>query len=450
MKDLLLETAQRAIRYREGLPQRPVTPSPEALERIDELEEPMPEQACDPSEVIRLLDDLGSPASLASAGGRFFGFVIGSSLPVTVAANWLATAWDQDSGLEVTAPLGARLESICAGWLCSLFSLPPDTGVGFVTGGTMANFTCLAAARHALLERAGWDVERQGLFAAPPITVIVGDEVHISVLKALSLLGLGRERVHSVPTDEQGRILPELLPTPRGPAIICTQVGHVATGACDRMFEICAAARHSNTWVHVDGAFGLWAAATPGHSHLVSGLDQADSWATDAHKWLNVPYDSGLALVKEARHLRNSMALLAPYLTEPEVRQPDQFVPELSRRARGIEVWAALKSLGRAGVVELVERCCGFATYFAEELARAGYEVLNQVVLNQVLVSFGSDDLTNRVISGVQHGGVCWCSRTVFKGRAAMRISVSSWATTEEDCSRSLEAILHTAATAGH
>jgi len=345
----------------------------------------------------------------------------------------------------VVTPIGATLESLCAKWLVKLFSLPPGTGVGFVTGATMANFTGLAAARHSLLQREGWDVEGRGLFGAPPITVVVGDEVHVSVLKALSLLGLGRDRVQRVPTDDQGRIRPELLPEMKEPTIICAQVGHVATGACDPIAEICARARESSTWVHVDGAFGMWAAAAPKRAHLVRGLPDADSWATDAHKWLNVPYDSGLVFVRDEQHLRAAMAVGAAYLPQPEHRQPDEYVPEMSRRARGIEVWAALKSLGREGLADLIERSCQHAAYFADGLRRAEYEVWNDVVLNQVLVSFGSDEVTRRVIAGIQRDGTCWCSGTVRRGQAAMRISVSSWATTEEDCERSLAAMLRIA-----
>ena len=448
MRDLLLDAAHRAARYREGLATRPVVPTQDALQRLALLDEPFPEKPADPHELLRLLDEVGSPATVATAGGRYFGFVVGSSLPATVAANWLATAWDQEGGLEATAPVGAALESLCARWLVELFALPPGTGVGFVTGATMANFAGLSAARHALLQREGWDVEKQGLFGAPPITVIVGEELHVSVLKALGLLGLGRERVVRVPADAQGRMRPELLPTEQGPTIICAQVGHVGTGACDPLPEICARARESQAWVHVDGAFGLWAAAAPKRAGLVRGLPEADSWATDAHKWLNVPYDSGLVFIRQAQHLRAAMAVSAEYLTSPQSRQPDEYVPEMSRRARGVEVWAALKSLGREGLAELIERSCRHAAYFADGLKSAGYEILNEVVLNQVLVSFGSDEATRRVIAGLQQDGTCWCGGTVHQGRAAMRISVSSWATTEADCEQSLAAMLRLAASA--
>jgi glutamate/tyrosine decarboxylase-like PLP-dependent enzyme len=446
MRNLFQDAAHRAARYREDLVTRSVLPTSDAIRRLSLLDEPLPERSADAQEVLRLLDEIGSPATMATAGGRFFGFVIGSSLPVTVAANWLATAWDQEGGQELTAPIGAALENVCARWLVQLFSLPPGTGVGFVTGATMANFAGLAAARHALLQREGWDVERRGLFGAPPITVVVGNEVHVSVLKALSLLGLGRDRITRVPADDQGRMRPDLIPDGNGPTIICAQVGHVATGACDPVAEICARAQETDAWVHVDGAFGMWAAVAPKRAYLVRGLSDADSWATDAHKWLNVPYDSGLVFVREAQHLRAAMGMSAAYLTRSEHRQPDEYVPEMSRRVRGVEVWAALKSLGRDGLVELIERSCQQAAYFANGLRGAGFDVLNDIVLNQVLVSFGSDEMTRRVIVGIQRDGTCWCGGTVHRGRVAMRISISSWATTDQDCERCLDAMLRIAA----
>jgi glutamate/tyrosine decarboxylase-like PLP-dependent enzyme len=442
MKELLLDAALRAIRYREQLANRSVIPTPEAIERLALLDEPLPDLPSDPQAVLSLLDELGSPATLATAGGRFFGFVVGSSLPATVAASWLATAWDQEGGQTVTAPIGAQLESICARWLVDLFSLPPNTGVGFVTGATMANFSALAAARHALLRQEGWNVERDGLFGAPPVTVMVGDEVHVSVLKALSLLGFGRERVVRVPVDDQGRMQADRLPDLSGLVIICAQAGHVATGAFDPIDDICTRAQEKDAWVHVDGAFGMWAAAAPERTHLLPGLSQADSWATDAHKWLNVPYDSGLVFVHQEQHLRAAMAVTANYLIPSKGREPDAYVPEMSRRARGIEIWAALKSLGREGLADMIERSCQQAAFFADGLRRAGYQVLNDVQLNQVLVSFGDDLITQKVIQGLQEGGLCWCGGTIHQGRIAMRVSLSSWATTDQDCQQSLAAML--------
>jgi glutamate/tyrosine decarboxylase-like PLP-dependent enzyme len=396
--------------------------------------------------VLALLDEIGSPATVATAGPRYFGYVIGGSLPAALAANWLASTWDQDAGSDTTSPTAAYLEAVALEWLLDLLKLPPGCGAGFVTGATMANFSALAAARHVVLERAGWDVEADGLFGAPQVTAIVGDEVHSSVLKVLGLLGFGRERVVRVPVDEQGRMQVDELPPIAGPTIICTQVGNVNTGACDPVAEICERARPAGAWVHVDGAFGLWAAASPAFEHLVAGVEQADSWATDAHKWLNVPYDSGIAFVREPEPLRLAMAATAAYLPTSTTRQPDAFTPELSRRARGVDIWAALCSLGRSGVADLIERCCLHARQFAEGLREGGYEVLNDVVLNQVLVSFGDDDTTRKVMAGIQSDGTCWCGGTVWQGRVAMRISVSNWSTTEADVARSLEAMLRVAA----
>jgi glutamate/tyrosine decarboxylase-like PLP-dependent enzyme len=395
--------------------------------------------------VLALLDDYGSPATVASAGGRYFGFVTGATLPAALAANWLAGAWDQNSGLWIQSPVAAFLEEVTAGWLRDIFRLPSSCGVGFVTGATMANFSCLAAARHALLKRAGWNVEEQGLFGAPEVRVIVGNEVHASVLKALSLVGLGRNRVITVPADRQGRMRADALPSLSDRTLVCTQAGNVNTGAFDPANEICLRARECGAWVHVDGAFGLWAAAAPRREHLLNGVTDADSWATDCHKWLNVPYDSGLAFVREADHLRNAMALSGAYLQFSDQRDGTQYTPEASRRARGIEIWAALKSLGRRGLAEMIERNCRLAERFAIGLRRAGYSVLNDVVLNQVLVSFGEAAITRRIIADVQSDGSCWCGGTEWQGDTAMRISVSSWATTEADVDYSFAAIIRIA-----
>jgi len=396
--------------------------------------------------VLALLDEVGSPATVASTGGRYFGFVTGGTLPAPLAANWLAGAWDQNAAMRVMSPVAAALEDITLGWLREALGLPPSTGGGFVTGATMANFTCLAAARHALLERAGWDVEDKGLFGAPPLTVVVSDEVHVSALKALSMLGLGRARVVRLPTDDQGRIKSDLLPPIDERTIICIQAGNVNTGAFDPAAEICTHARRYGAWVHVDGAFGLWAAAAPDRAQLMAGFAAADSWATDCHKWLNVPYDSGLAFVRDPQHLRSAMTVSAAYLQASDSREPCQYTPEASRRARAIEVWAALLSLGRRGLAGMVERNCRLAARFADKLRTAGHSILNDVVLNQVLVSFGDAAATKRVISELQNEGTCWCGGTEWHGHTAMRISVSGWATTEQDVDQSAAAVLRVAA----
>ncbi len=446
MKELLEDAAARSIRYLDGLNTRGVAPDPAAVMALSQLDETLPEKAGNALETLRLMDELGSPATTAMAGRRYFGFVIGGSLPVTLAANWMAGAWDQNSAYYTMTPSGATLEKVSLKWLIDLLGLPSGSGGAFVTGATVANFCALAAARHAVLTRAGWDVEGEGLFGAPPITVVVGAEVHASVIKALGMLGLGRRRLVRVPVDGQGRMRADMLPEIHGPVIVAVQAGNVNTGAFDPFEEIIARARDAGAWVHVDGAFGLWAKAVPSLVGLTSGLEEANSWATDAHKYLNVPYDCGLAFVREPDALRAAMAISADYLPgETPQRNPADYAPELSRRARGVEVWAALRTLGRQGLIEMIERTCRHARRFAEGLSAAGYEVLNDVVLNQVLVSFGSPEATTRVIAEIQKDGTCWCGGTVWQGRTAMRISVSSWATTGEDVERSLDAMVRIA-----
>jgi glutamate/tyrosine decarboxylase-like PLP-dependent enzyme len=442
MRDLLNQTAEIAARYLETLDERGVAPIPEALARLAELNQPLQQEPQSPTDVLEMLDRIGSPATMGMAGRRFFGFVIGGSLPAALAANWLAGAWDQCPGLYAASPIGSVLEEVSLRWLLDVLKLPAGSGGAFVTGGTMANFTALAAARHAVLERVGWDVQADGLFGAPPVTVVVGGEVHPSLIKALGMLGLGRSRVVRVPADSQGRMQATEMPQLSGPAIVCMQAGNVNTGGFDPAAEICARAHAAGAWVHVDGAFGLWAAVSRHYAHLVEGVAGADSWATDAHKWLNVPYDSGLAFVRDAVTLKRAMSVTAAYLPQGEHREPSQFTPELSRRARGVEIWAAMRSLGRTGLSDLIERNCRLARRFAIELHRGGCEILNEVVLNQVLVSFGDAARTRQVIERVQRDGTCWCGPTEWQGRTAMRISVSSWATRDEDVDSSVAAIV--------
>ena len=443
---LLYDAADRAGHYSTELDGRSVYPPHWAVDALSAFDEPMPQYPDNPASVLAMLDDFGSPATVAMSGRRYFGFVIGGSLPAALAANWLAGAWDQNAGMAVCSPIAAKLEEVAAAWLVDLLDLPAGTQVGFVTGATMANFTALAAARHRVLAQAGWDVEEDGLFGAPPITVIVGDEVHVSVLKALSMLGLGRKRIVRVPVDSQGRMRADALPRIEGPAIVCLQAGNVNTGAFDPAKQLCAIAHKAGAWVHMDAAFGLWAAVAPSRAHLMDGVNHADSWATDGHKWLNVPYDSGLAFVRDGAAMKAAMSVThAAYLVETGTREPSHFTPELSRRARGIEVWAALKSLGRTGLAEMIEGTCRHARHFADGLSAAGYKVANEVVLNQVLVSFGDDERTRRVIAAIQTDGTCWCGSTVWQGRVYMRISVSSWATTTEDVEICLDAMLRVA-----
>ena len=451
MRSLLETAAQQAIGYLESLQNRAVAPSPTGVARLAELDGALPAAPTRPERIIELLGSHVAPATMAMAGPRFFGFVIGGALPVTVAANWLATAWDQNAGLYLSTPGVSRLEEIALGWMLELFGLPSGTGAGFVTGATMANLSALAAGRHHVLERIGWHVEADGLIGAPPVTVVVGEEAHPTVLKSLGLLGLGRSRLVRVPVDNQGRMRADRFPAGiKQPAIVCLQAGNVNTGSIDPLAELIPMARDAGAWIHVDGAFGLWAKAAPALAHLTRGIELADSWATDAHKWLNVPYDSGLAFSRDAEALRAAMSVSAEYLPKDTVyRDPCEYTPELSRRARGVEVWAALLSLGREGLAELFERNCRGARTFAQRLSAAGFKILNDVVLNQVLVSFGTPETTKRVIEGIQKDGTCWCGGTVWQKQTAMRISVCSWATTDEDVDKSAAAMIRVARECG-
>jgi glutamate/tyrosine decarboxylase-like PLP-dependent enzyme len=450
--------AGHAAQFLRGLPERPVAGGAGVAELRARLGGPLPDGPTDPAEVVAQLAKLADDGLVASAGPRYFGFVVGGSLPAALAAEWLTAAWDQNAGLFVLGPAAATVEDVAAGWLTDLLGLPTTATTGFVTGGLMANFTGLAAARNQVLAGAGWDVERDGLIGAPPVEVVVGAERHVTIDIALRYLGLGSGRLRIVPADDQGRMrgdaLPEVLAARQGPTIVCAQAGNVNTGAFDPLAAICDAARGRGAWVHVDGAFGLWAAASPALRHLVAGVEQADSVATDAHKWLNVPYDCGLAFVAHPDAHRAAFAKVASYFVpgQAEERDPDAFTAEASRRARGFSVWAALRSLGRSGVAELVERNCRQAARFADALGAAdGVEILNEVVLNQVLVQFRDpggdhDGRTREVIRRVQADGTLWLGGTTWHGMGAMRISVSNWSTTDEDVDRSVAAILRAAA----
>jgi glutamate/tyrosine decarboxylase-like PLP-dependent enzyme len=453
----LEEAAAHAAQFLNGLPDRPVGPRAGADELRARLGGPLPDGPTDPAEVVAQLAKLADDGLVASAGPRYFGFVVGGSLPAALAADWLAATWDQNAGLFVLSPAAATVEDVAADWLVDLFGLPATTSTGFVTGATMANFTGLAAARHHVLAAAGWDVERDGLVGAPPVEVVVGAERHITLDMALRYLGFGSGRLRVVPADEQGRmradLLAQALAACQGPTIVCAQAGNVNTGAVDPLAPICDAAADRDAWVHVDGAFGLWAAASPALRHLVAGLERADSLAVDAHKWLNVPYDSGLAFVTRPDAHPAAFTKVAAYMLAGQTgeRDADAFTPEASRRARGLPIWAALRSLGRDGVAELVDRCCRHARRFAAALDQAdGVEVLNEVVLNQVLVRFPDpggdhDGRTREVVGRIQDDGSLWLGGTTWHGMAAMRLSVSNWRTTDEDVDRSVEVILRAA-----
>ena len=464
LRAALLRTAEAIAAYREALPEMPVLPSVGRDELRRLLGGPLPDGPTPPGQVLEALIDGAGPAMVASAGPRYFGFVIGGSMAAATCADLLATGWDQDAFNNVLAPAAAVVEEIAGGWLKDLLGLPAQASFGFVTGAQGANTVGLAAARHHVLAAAGWDVERDGLSGAPAVRVIAGAERHVTVDRALRLLGFGTAVVEPVPATSNGAMdadqLARVLDTGpadrrrtihRRPTIVCLQAGNVNSGACDPLDRACRIAHDHDAWVHVDGAFGLWAAASPTTRHLVAGAELADSWATDGHKWLNVPYDSGFVFCAHPDTHAAAMSFTAAYLTGHgggQVRAPSDFVPESSRRARGFAVWAALQELGRDGVADLVERCCRLARRFAAGLSAAaadGVEVVNDVVLNQVLIRFGDDARTDRVIDAVQRDGTCWMGGTVWHGMRLMRISVSNWSTTDDDVDRSVAAVLSAA-----
>jgi glutamate/tyrosine decarboxylase-like PLP-dependent enzyme len=439
---LLDKTIHQVKDYLENQDTMPVIPEKETIKSLDQLDFDLPKSSTSSEQVMDLLHEIGSPGTVTSSGGRYYGFVIGGTLPVALAAHCLSGAWDQCAGLHVLSPVGEKLEIVAGRWLKELLGLPEEAGTGFVTGATMGNFTGLATARHSILKELGWNVEAQGLYGAPEIQVVVGEEVHVSILKALSLLGFGSERVVRLPVDDQGRIKVENFSFENKPTIVCLQAGNVDSGSSDPFEKLIPLAKEKGAWVHIDGAFGLWAAASDSYKHLVKGVELADSWSVDLHKWLNVPYDSGITICRYPELQRAAMSVNAAYLP-PGTPGPYQFTPGLSRKARGVEAYAALYGLGSSGVSELINRSCRHAKTFAEGLKGAGYQVLNQVVLNQVLVNFG--EKTPEIIEGIQEDRTCWCGGTNWQGKEAMRISVSSWKTSDEDVERSLAAIIRIA-----
>jgi glutamate/tyrosine decarboxylase-like PLP-dependent enzyme len=446
----VLEAAYRlAVEYLDTVATRHVGGLASRTDLMKTLGGPLPVGGADPVKTLQQLAMQADPGIVASAGPRYFGFVTGGSVPATVAADWLASAWDQNGALFVMSPALGVIEDVVAGWLLETLDLPRGAGVGYVTGAHMANFTCLAAARHEVLRRVGWNVEAQGLQRAPRIRIIAGDEVHVSAVGALRYLGFGSEEIQIVAVDNQGRMRADAvaacLEQYDGPTIVCAQAGNVSTGASDPLDEIIDSAHRRGAWVHVDGAFGLWAAAVPELRSHVRGIEKADSWATDAHKWLNVPYDSGLAIVADAAPHRAAMGLKASYLQRgnDEERVGTDWVPESSRRARALPLYALFKSLGRDGIVDLIRRNCVLARRMADRLAKQpGVRILNEVVLNQVLVQFADDDTTARVIAAVQADGTCWAGGAFWQQKQAMRISVSNWSTSEADIDRSAAAML--------
>jgi glutamate/tyrosine decarboxylase-like PLP-dependent enzyme len=440
--------ADAAARFLDGVGERRVWPEMAEDELRERLAVGLADDGVDPAVVVEELAAGADPGVVATAGPRYFGFVIGGTLPAALGADWLVSAWDQFGSGGPVSPAMTVLEEIAGEWSLELLGLPAGCSVGFVTGAQGANTTCLAVARYEVLRRVGWDVEHDGLAAGPPVRVIVGDEAHVTIFRALRLLGFGADTAVRVPADDQGRMqaaeLEAALAAGSGPAIVCAQAGNVNSGAFDPLEEIADICERAGAWLHVDGAFGLWAAATPARRGLVRGAERADSWAVDAHKWLNVPYDCALAIVAHPEAHYAAMELKAPYLEERRQSWDGPLVPESSRRPRGVTVYAAIRSLGRRGVAELIERCCRHAKAMAGRLgAEPGVEVLNEVVLNQVLVRFGDDDaVTRAVVDEVQREGTCWLGATTWQGRGAMRVSFSNWSTTDADVERSVVAIL--------
>lgn len=448
--DALRTAADLALDYVASIDDRDAAPSADAVSALDRLAGPLPDGPSDVRATLELLATVGGPATMGTTGPNYFGFVNGATLPAALGAAFLTSAWDQNAALPVMSPVAAAVHDVTRRWLTDLLGLAPDTDVAYVTGATVANATCLAAARDALLAGAGWDVQADGLFGAPPVQVVIGERAHSTLRKSLGLVGLGRDRVVVVPADEQGRMradaLPDLDPS-AGPVLCCAQAGEVNTGAFDPFGPIADWVDARNGWLHVDGAFGLWALADPTREQLVAGLTRADSLATDGHKWLNVTYDCGVAFVQRAGALRRTFSAVAGYLPPATGFEAMHHTPQSSQRARQFEVWAVLRTLGRSGLAELVQRACDDATVIADRLRAAGFDVLNDVVLNQVLVRRHDGPTTERLLAAVQRDGRVWCGPTQWDGATAMRISVSSWKTTREDAERAADVIIELAGT---
>jgi glutamate/tyrosine decarboxylase-like PLP-dependent enzyme len=440
---LLLDKARQfSGEYIESLEQRPVFPSEAVLDAMKMLDEPLPEAPSDPLTVLKTLHKIGGPATVAQTDGRYFGFVNGGMLPVSLAAKWLADTWDQNSALYVMSPISSRLEEICERWIVSLFRFPEETAAGFVSGTTTANFSGLCAGRNELLRRRGWDVAKKGLYGAPRIRIILGADAHAAVHKSISMLGLGSDSVEVVPSDDQGRMRPDQMPPLDDGPLIVAQVGNVNSGAIDPVGAICDRAHAAGGWVHVDGAFGLWARAVPSMNQICDGIDKADSWSVDAHKTLNVPYDSGIILCRNREALMSAFKASGSYFQWSQHRDGMNFRPSMSNRARVIELWTVLKTLGRDGVRQLVEQLCENALYFANLLGEQGFQIHNDIVFNQVLASCDDDALTKATVEKIQSSGECWCGGSTWRGKAVIRISVCDWATKPEDVERSVRAFV--------
>jgi glutamate/tyrosine decarboxylase-like PLP-dependent enzyme len=433
--------AKAAKSFEESLDLRPVTPSAETEKALDYFREPLSVQGSAPIDVIKMLNEVGEPGVVSSRGGRYYGFVTGAAMPVAVAANWLAASWDQNAGPYVLSPTAAVIEEVAGNWVLDLLDLPRDSGFGFVTGATMASFTALSTARLSLYKKSGYDLKADGIRNAPKIRLIMSEEIHPTIIIGLQYMGYGKNEFEFVPADDQGRMIAEKMPMLDDMSIVICQAGNVNSGSFDPFAIICEKAREAGAWVHVDGAFGGWIRASKTRSHLAKGMERADSWSVDCHKWLNIPHDSAIAIVRNKRVMQETFGVVAPYLVTGEKRDPGHYTPELSRRARGIEVWAALKHLGRDGMGDLLDRCCNHAQKFANALAKMGFTVLNDVVINQVVVTMDDESKLDGFISRVQQSGKTWFGPTNWHGQKGFRISVSSYATTDEDIEIALAAI---------
>ena len=439
----LFEQAQSyAYAYMDEVNHRCVYPDATTIEKLSAFEEPLPADPQSATEILKLLHEYGSPATVAQTGGRYFGFVNGNAVPVALAARWLSDVWDQNAVLHVASPTVAKLEQICEQWVCDLLGLPPGTGIGLVSGSSIAIVCGLAAARHVILKNQGWDVNEDGLFGAPPFQVVVSQQAHSSVFKALSLLGLGKNRVTLIPADSQGRLDTTYLPPLDSNTLVILQAGNVNTGSFDDFETVCNLAQSTGAWVHIDGAFGLWAAASPKTQYLTKGIEKADSWSVDGHKTLNTPYDCGIVLCKNRNALIEAMQASGSYIQYSENRDNMLYTPEMSRRARAVELWATIKFLGQSGIADLIDGLCERALQFAEQLKANGFHVLNDVVFNQVLVACNSPEITKATLTSIQASGECWCGQTVWQDMPAIRISICSWSTTSDDIERSVQAFV--------
>lgn len=427
--------------FEESLDERPVTPSDETLQALNVFEEPLADNGTGALNVIKMLNEKGEPGAVSSRGGRYYGFVTGSAMPVSVAANWLAASWDQNGGPSVMSPIAAKIEEVAGAWVLDILDLPRESGFGFVTGATMAGFTALAAARHKIYKNVGYDEKEDGIRSAPEIRFILSEDIHPTIIIALQYMGYGKNEFNFVPVDKQGRMIIGEMPALDERSIIICQAGNVNSGAFDPFDEICDLATAAGAWVHVDGAFGGWIRASKTRAHLASGMERADSWSIDCHKWLNIPHDSAVSIVRDGDAMRDMFGVRASYLVPGAMREPNHHTPELSRRARGIEVWAALKHLGRDGMTSLLDRTCDHATRFAAELETMGFTIMNDVVINHVVATLDDEAKLDDIIKSVQQSGKTWFGPTLWQGKKGFRISISSYATTDADIDIALQAI---------